>query len=306
MNEYPLVSVVVVTYNSSKWILETLESIKDQTYKNIELIISDDCSTDNTVDIVQSWLDENGQSFVSLKLITSQENTGVTANMNRGVKECKGVWIKDLAGDDALIENAIEKYVEFVNNNQNIKICHAKSLMYKDTFEENNLLYYDYSRYNVLRDNNRDPQDKFHRLCFSNGIHGNTVFLNRVFLEKIGGYDETIRYCEDAPLYMKITTMGYNIYFMNEYTAKYRLHSNSINYNRSRQYLFSDYFEMDEYLYQKYIKIHGSKIVKFSIRYHYCLCKLLLLLHMNKSNKINRLFYMILNMPYSIAQYWHR
>ncbi len=51
-----LVSIVVITYNSAKFILETLESSKAQTYKNIELIISDDCSTDNTVEICQQWI----------------------------------------------------------------------------------------------------------------------------------------------------------------------------------------------------------------------------------------------------------
>ena len=55
----PLVSIIVITYNSAKYVLETLESAKNQTYQNIELIISDDCSIDNTVDICTRWLNEN-------------------------------------------------------------------------------------------------------------------------------------------------------------------------------------------------------------------------------------------------------
>ena len=57
MNNQPLVSVPVITYNSAKFVLETLESIKAQTYQNIELVISDDCSTDNTVQICRDWVD---------------------------------------------------------------------------------------------------------------------------------------------------------------------------------------------------------------------------------------------------------
>ena len=55
----PLVSICVITYNSSKTVVETLESIKNQSYSNIELVVSDDCSPDNTVELVQQWLEKN-------------------------------------------------------------------------------------------------------------------------------------------------------------------------------------------------------------------------------------------------------
>jgi glycosyltransferase involved in cell wall biosynthesis len=109
-----LVSVPVITYNSSKYVLETLESIKAQTYQNIELIISDDCSTDNTVEICRKWIEENKSRFVRTELITSDVNTGVSANGNRGRNACRGEWIKSIAGDDLLMPNCIESYVNYV------------------------------------------------------------------------------------------------------------------------------------------------------------------------------------------------
>lgn len=69
MEQDILVSVVVITYNSEKYILETLESIKTQSYKNLELIISDDCSKDDTVMICRDWLDKEGERFIRTKLI---------------------------------------------------------------------------------------------------------------------------------------------------------------------------------------------------------------------------------------------
>jgi len=81
----PLVSIIVITYNSAKFVLETLESAKAQTYQNIELIISDDGSTDNTVQICREWLKNNKESFVNTELITVEKNTGIPANCNRGV-----------------------------------------------------------------------------------------------------------------------------------------------------------------------------------------------------------------------------
>jgi glycosyltransferase involved in cell wall biosynthesis len=77
-----LVSIVVITYNSSKYILETLESIKQQTYKNLELIITDDCSKDNTVVLCQDWLDVNKHGFIRTKLITTPPNKLPTININ--------------------------------------------------------------------------------------------------------------------------------------------------------------------------------------------------------------------------------
>ena len=59
----PLVSIIVITYNSSKYVLETLESAKAQTYQNIELIVTDDCSNDNTVEICRKWIEENKERF---------------------------------------------------------------------------------------------------------------------------------------------------------------------------------------------------------------------------------------------------
>ncbi len=85
--EQLLVSIIVVTYNSSKYILETLESAKAQTYQNIELIVSDDCSTDNTVSICDRWLHENDFFFFRTKLITTTQNTGVAPNCNRGLRQ---------------------------------------------------------------------------------------------------------------------------------------------------------------------------------------------------------------------------
>src|SRR5450759_2313112 len=101
-HDQPLVSIIVVTYNSSKYVLETLESAKAQTYQNIELVVSDDCSTDDTVEICRKWIEENNDRFVRTTLVTSPENKGIPANCNRGIKASKGEWIKLIAGDDLL------------------------------------------------------------------------------------------------------------------------------------------------------------------------------------------------------------
>lgn len=97
--ENSLVSVVLITYNSSKYVLDTLESVKNQTWDNIELIISDDGSTDNTTAICSNWLSENQNRFYNALLITVDENTGIPSNCNRGLRATKGEWLKTISGD---------------------------------------------------------------------------------------------------------------------------------------------------------------------------------------------------------------
>lgn len=113
----PLVSFCVITYNSSKYILETLESIKNQIYSNIELIITDDCSSDNTVEICNNWLIENKSRFERTILLTTIKNTGVCGNVVRGEKECQGEYFKIIAGDDYLADSYTTKCVEVLKEN---------------------------------------------------------------------------------------------------------------------------------------------------------------------------------------------
>lgn len=111
--ENPLVSIVVITYNSSKYVLETLESCKAQTYENIELIVSDDGSTDDTVSICKEWIKLNNKIFRRTQVLEVSVNTGTTDNCKRGLMASSGEWIKLIAGDDILFDNAMESVINF-------------------------------------------------------------------------------------------------------------------------------------------------------------------------------------------------
>lgn len=114
MNEHPLVSIVVITYNSGNTILETLDSIYNQTYSNIELIICDDFSRGNTIDLCEKWIGENGKKFTDVSLLQNRKNTGTVKNLNNGIKASNGKYVKPLAGDDQLVSSAIEEFVHFM------------------------------------------------------------------------------------------------------------------------------------------------------------------------------------------------
>lgn len=109
-----LVSVVIPTYNQEKFIVETINSVINQTYKNLEIIISDDCSTDKTIEIINRF----AQTDSRIKTFFSNENKGIPFNFNRAFDQCTGEFVAFFSGDDLMHETKIEKQVQFLNENK--------------------------------------------------------------------------------------------------------------------------------------------------------------------------------------------
>ncbi len=228
--EIPLISVVVLTYNSSLYVLETFESIKAQTYRNIELIISDDCSTDNTVEMCREWIDQNQERFVQTHLITSSENTGIPANKNRAISKCKGEWIKSIAGDDALMSDALENIIKISYNFPLYEIFLTQIKIFNGNFEENNFQLIrplNWEKIPAYMDNATHELQLEHIL---NGGYHNTpgLFIKRKIYLEIGLYDENYSLNEDTPFYLKIGLKHKLIKFIPIVTVKYRRHLNNV------------------------------------------------------------------------------
>lgn len=103
MMENKLVSIVIATFNAEKYILDLLDSVKKQTYENLELIIADDCSADNTQNIISDWVTENRGRFFRVELLFAKENQGTCKNYNQAMKRSNGEYIKLVDGDDIII-----------------------------------------------------------------------------------------------------------------------------------------------------------------------------------------------------------
>ena len=111
----PLVTVAVMTYNSARYVIETLESVKAQTYPNIALIVSDDASQDNTIELVREWISQtsNKERFKGFELLTVPVNKGIPASCNRVLAAAESDWVKFIAGDDILLPNYIDDNIKF-------------------------------------------------------------------------------------------------------------------------------------------------------------------------------------------------
>lgn len=251
-----LVSVVVVSYNSEKTIVETLDSIKDQDYQNIELIISDDGSTDGTIAICKEWISNNTKAFQRVLLLTSRINTGVSANGNRGCKECQGEWIKIIGADDVLLPSCIGKNVDFVQSNNQYDFVFSKAKGLGDMIAYNRWPFKDIQ---PLFDS-LSHDDQFVLLCQNNFLPTPTVFFRTSSFRNLGGYDETIPYLEDRPLWLKAYKKNYKFGFLPEYTVAYRFSVKSISQKESQsdmRHLFDDSGRKMKRLSKKYLQSYS-------------------------------------------------
>ena len=248
METQPLVSVPVITYNSSKYVLETLESIKAQTYQNIELIISDDCSTDNTVEICREWIEQNKSRFIRTVLLEAPINTGISANCNRAEAVCQGEWVKPIAGDDILMPECIEKCTNYVNNHPDTVYLFGKvSTFGSDAnrckkIEEN----FDYSFFSL------SIEQQLHHLIYNcNCIPASTAFYNVQIVKSLQIFnDERIPLLEDWPKWINLLKAGVRFVFVDATFVKYRVGGISTthftnDYFRSKR-LFFFYYQYPE------------------------------------------------------------
>ena len=106
-----LVSIVMPSYNTGQYIASSVESVLSQTYQNWELLIVDDCSTDNTDEIMASFHDER------IKYFKNEKNSGAATSRNRALREAKGKWIAFLDSDDLWLPEKLERQISFMQRN---------------------------------------------------------------------------------------------------------------------------------------------------------------------------------------------
>jgi alpha-1,3-rhamnosyltransferase len=263
-----------------------LESAKAQTYQNIELIISDDASHDDTVEICKNWLEENRKRFIRTELITVEKNTGIPANCNRGVKISKGEWVKLIAGDDVLINSNIENNINYINRVRDCKIVTSKSIRF--TKEDNIINYFNTIPFDVSHkfyNIGCSAEDQFNILKYSNKGNSPTLFIKKNILIEVGYFDEEFKNIEDYPIWLKLTKNNYKIYFFDKVTVFYRSHNMNI-YQNTNSYLYN-YFYFDIISIKlKYCKENYSNLYLFYIQYELVVRKIFKAFKLNKPNLI--------------------
>lgn len=234
MNNNPLVSVIVITYNSASTIVETLDSIKEQTYNRIELIVTDDCSTDGTIKIVESWVKENGFKFERVDVLTSEKNTGVSGNVNRGICSSTGEWIKGVAGDDLLISTAIDEYVNYIRTNPDVRICVCDVEIFsaESRVPKEYIKMYD----EFFKAEQEDFYQQKKRIKKELIFVGPTFFYSRDLFNEVGGFSNEYGCADEWPFVYKIINSGNRVYAIDKKLVCYRFSEKSISHTRENRF----------------------------------------------------------------------
>lgn len=293
MNQQPLVSIFVVCYNAAEYIQETLESIRKQTYKNIELVVSDDGSKDQTVRIVQKWIEENKSRFVRVSVLSVENNTGIPANYNRAIKECRGIWTKNVDGDDLLYEDCIERNIEFVENNPNAEWVFSNVMDFSGSIT--NILgeHLSDERKSFFR---LDVEEQFQSLLVANILPSQSCFIKTDLLKK-HPYNERYKCLEDEPMWIKLSKNGYKAYFFDRCTAYYRKGESTI-YSSIRYFspLYAEsmflFFWNEKYDYIKQLNLNDAYNVNRKTLLRLEFCDIVL---KNKKTKFHNLLYRLFN-----------
>lgn len=284
-----LVSVLVVSYNAEKYILDLLESIGEQTYPRIELIIADDCSRDHTVEIIEQWIRDNEKRVESVRLLTSVTNHGTTKNLNRGLSSCHGEYVKIIAADDILMPDCISDcLMTCVENKWGILLGEAEWV------QEDGKTY-------APHNENKRERDEFYRmnakeqnrelLKSNNVICSPTAFYSKEFLDRYHGFDEQYALIEDYPFWLKITSRGEHINHFDKIVVKYRQSMTSATNPEKAVQIYNARISKDSkrVFYRQRIKgllKNGQiKIVLKNIR-KYFIRDLVILLGNNSKNKL--------------------
>lgn len=214
-----LVSIITPTYNCGKYIGETIESVIAQTYQNWEMIIVDDCSTDDTNSIVNNYKDERIKYFKNIV------NCGAAETRNRALREAKGEWIAFLDSDDLWSSDKLEKQVSFMKANNYFFSYHNF-----EKIDENS------NRLDILV---TGPKIVTKKKMYNYGYPGCLTFMYNA--KKFGLIQiKDIKKNNDYAILLKLCKID-NCYLLNENLAQYRIRKVSISHDKLWKKLKSHY-----------------------------------------------------------------
>lgn len=198
--EKELISVIIPCYNSEKWIKECLQSVINQVYKNLEIIVVDDGSTDNTAQIIRNFTDNRLKYFY-------KKNEGASATRNFGIEQSKGNWISFLDSDDYWLPDKIEKQIQLTFSGYDFIYCDFNKI------DENGNLIDNSIDINPVLYNNQIKK----MLLNTNKIAGgSSALLNKKIIKTIGLFNTHIILGEDWEYWARAAWANFKFGYINE------------------------------------------------------------------------------------------
>lgn len=206
INKLKLVSILIPAYNVEKYIERSLESALNQTYKNIEVVVVDDGSTDGTAEIIKKYQSDRRVKYVY------QNNKGLASARNTAMKNAEGEYFAMLDADDVFLPEKIEYQIRYLEANKDCDICYSDLWLFYEN-KPDQLVKTSYKFYS--------GSDVFPQLLKRSFINTLTVMLRRSAVNKFGYLNEKYRYAEDLEYFLRLSYAGAKFCFLNEKLAKF-------------------------------------------------------------------------------------
>lgn len=266
VKEEPLVSIVAISYNQERFVLESLNSFLQQDYKNIEIILCDDCSIDETPNLIRSWLTQHSDRFHRTHFLTSDVNLGVCGNLARGMACATGIWIKPIACDDILCKDAISRFVEYTQETGCELIFSQMTL-----FQKKDASIYTFGDYLandkicLLKDN---PKIFLRTILRSNFLPAPGVFYSRRLLEKSGGIDTSFKHLDDWPLWLRMLPLVDMVGWIEKPLILYRISEKSVSQKRKSAPIGSILYADRQRFYREFQRLQLNMLSSWHMYLH--------------------------------------
>ena len=232
----PLISVCVASYNNAKYIAATLDSICNQGFRPLEIVIVDDCSKDNSVEVINAWIRKHSlcllETGCEIKFIAKPENRGVCHTFNQALHNSSGDYISIIGSDDTMLPHKLERLVEFLQAQSD-----SVGMVFSDSFlinEHGNRLFGRFIQRCLPYISSVPSGDIFNVLAIDNFIPAMATLIKKCVFNDIGLFDEKLNY-EDHDYWLRVSRK-YQILFFDDVTTEYRIHSSSVTFQKSEYF----------------------------------------------------------------------
>ena len=215
------VSVVIPVHNGEKYLAQAIESVLAQTFRDFELLIVDDGSTDSS----RAIMDRYARRDARIRIL-SQANRGVSAAGNLGLEEARGEWVARLDADDVFLPDKLERQIAFIRRHPNVRIVGTLGYFISGAGRVIGLVNSDgpFTRAEFERMAGRGEPVFF--------VHSSTL-MHRETVLSVGGYREQFVQAEDVDLWLRMAEKGHVLLKMSEPLLLYRLHGESLTMKRN-------------------------------------------------------------------------
>lgn len=219
----PTLSVIMPCFNQAKYLVDSIEAILNQSYDDLELIITDDCSSDESREIIE-YFRKIDKRVVA---IFHSRNHGVSSARNTAIKASKGNYIAFCDADDIWENDKTKIQVEYIQSTSECDVLYCDSVIINEEGIPTG------EKFSSLHGKEKDFRGNlFWELSLTNFINTPTVLLRKKCLEKVGLFDEGFRYNEDW-LYWIALSKYYCFCYIDQPLVRYRVHQDSTNKDQS-------------------------------------------------------------------------